>query len=55
LAIKLGTIPCFMPMLFVRYLNKIALSANLRADVYASADSNTPGPLSVSINRVNVI
>ena len=48
LAIKLGIIPCFIPTLFAVYLNKIALSAILKADVYASAVSRTPGPVSVS-------
>ena len=49
LAIKLGMIPCVMPTLFAVYLNKIALSAILRAEVYASAVSRTPGPVSVSV------
>lgn len=51
LAIKLGMIPCVMPTLFAVYLNKIALSAILRAEVYASAVSRTPGPVSVSVPR----
>lgn len=50
LAIKLGMIPCVMPTLFAVYLNKIALSAILRAEVYASAVSRTPGPVSVSVS-----
>ncbi len=50
LAMKLGTIPYFIPRLFARNLNKSALSAILKADVYARAVSNTPGPVSVSIN-----
>lgn len=48
-AMKLGVIPCFMPMLLVRYLNKMALSAMRCAIVYARAVSYTPGPVSVSV------
>lgn len=50
LAIKLGVIPCFIPMLFVRYLNRMALSAMRCAVVYARAVSYTPGPVSVSVS-----
>ena len=39
LAIKLGRMPCFIPMLFARYLYRIALSAIRNADVYANAVS----------------
>ena len=49
LAMKLGVIPCFIPMLFVRYLNRMALSAMRCAVVYARAVSYTPGPVSVSV------
>ena len=45
---KLGTIPCFIPILFAANLNKIALSAIRKAVVYARAVSYTPGPVSVS-------
>jgi len=48
LAIKLGITPCFIPTLLAVYLNNIALSAILRAVVYANAVSKTPGPVSVS-------
>lgn len=48
LAMKLGVTPCFIPRLLATYLNRIALSAILSADVYASAVSRTPGPVSVS-------
>lgn len=47
-AMKLGTISRLMPKLLARNLNRIALSAILTADVYASAVSKTPGPVSVS-------
>lgn len=39
LAIKLGVIPCFMPTLLAKNLNRIALSAILRAGQYAKAVS----------------
>lgn len=39
LAIKLGITPCFMPMLLAANLNRIALSAIRRAEVYAKAVS----------------
>ena len=45
---KLGIIPCFIPTLLAVYLNSIALSAILKAEVYARAVSKTPGPVSVS-------
>ena len=47
-AIKLGKTPCFIPILFARYLKRIALSAISNAEVYARAVSRTPGPVSVS-------
>lgn len=50
-AMKLGTTPLFMPMLFARYLNNTALSAIRRALVYARAVSYTPGPVSVSVSE----
>ena len=48
LAMKLGIMPCLMPTLFARSLKRMALSAMRNASVYASAVSNTPGPVSVS-------
>lgn len=54
LAMKLGITPCFMPIDFAVYLNKMALSAILSAEVYASAVSRTPGPVSVSWEVVNI-
>ena len=51
LAIKLGTTPRCMPILFARNLKRMALSAILRALVYANAVSNTPGPVSVSMQK----
>jgi hypothetical protein len=47
-AMKLGMTPCFMPRLFAVNLNRMALSAIRIAFRYASAVSNTPGPVSVS-------
>ena len=51
---KLGITPYFMPIDFAVYLNKIALSAILSAEVYASAVSRTPGPVSVSWKCVSI-
>lgn len=50
LAMKVGEIPYFIPMLLATSLNKQALSAILEASVYPRAVSNTPGPVSVSAN-----
>ena len=50
-AIKLGIMPCVIPTLLAVYLNRIALSAILRAVVYARAVSRTPGPVSVSAKK----
>ena len=46
-AIKLGIIPCCIPMLLTENLNSCALSAMRSALVYARAASYTPGPVSV--------
>lgn len=48
-AIKLGSTLCCMPILLARNLKRMALSAIRKAFVYASAVSNTPGPVSVSM------
>ena len=50
-AMKLGMMPCLMPTLFANNLKRIALSAIRGALVYASAVSNTPGPVSVSVDQ----
>ena len=41
-------LPCSMPTLLAVSLNRLALSATLKAEVYAKAVSKTPGPVSVS-------
>lgn len=45
---NVGMTLCFMPMLLATSLNSSALSAMRSTSVYASAVSNTPGPVSVS-------